>query len=162
MEPVILRPELPSDADFLFNLYADTRERELSPVAWSVEQKEAFLRQQFQLQSHHYKTYHPKGSFDIVVQAGEAIGRLYVDREFDQLYIIDIALLSGRCGQGIGSMLMMRLLAEAEEAGLPVNIHVEVNNPAITFYHRLGFSVVAQEGLHILMTYGGAQAKAVS
>jgi hypothetical protein len=43
------------------------------------------------------------------------------------------------------------VLAEADEAGLPVVLHVEPANPARRLYERLGFVARAAEGIHLAM-----------
>jgi hypothetical protein len=42
------------DVEFLFRVYASTRTEELAPVPWTDEQKQAFLRQQFDAQSSYW------------------------------------------------------------------------------------------------------------
>jgi ribosomal protein S18 acetylase RimI-like enzyme len=64
---------------------------------------------------------------------------LYVERRDEELCIVDIALLAPFRGRGIGSRLLSGLLAEADEDGLVVRIHVEYNNPAQHLYLRHGF-----------------------
>jgi len=39
---------------------------------------------------------------------------------------------------GIGSALLHAVMAEATQAGKPVRIHVETQNPALRLYTRLG------------------------
>ena len=50
-----LRPIHDGDLPFLERLYASTRTEELARVPWSVEQKAAFLHQQFTAQHAHYQ-----------------------------------------------------------------------------------------------------------
>ena len=45
-----LRPIAPDDEELLFRVYASTRAEELAAVAWTDEQKAAFLRMQFAAQ----------------------------------------------------------------------------------------------------------------
>ena len=147
------RPIDDGDADFLFRLYASTRQDELAPVPWTDEQKHAFLKQQFDAQHSHYQQYFPEASFDVLLSDGTAIGRLYVDRRDDEIRIIDIALLPEHRGRGIGGAIMTELLAEAQDKRLPVRIHVERNNPALRLYERLGFAQVEDQGVYLLMQW---------
>jgi len=150
---VSFRPEQPGDEPFLFQLYASTRAAEMQLVPWDHAQKEAFLRSQFALQTHHYRKYYPNAAFLIVQLDEQPIGRLYVDRSGPCVLVIDIALLPGHRGVGIGGRLMQDVLSEAAAAGKTVQIHVEHNNPALRLYGRLGFHEIENKGIHYLMEW---------
>jgi len=64
-----LRPAAPDDADFLFRVYASTREAELAVVPWTPEQKAAFLRMQFKAQDTDYRARNPEARF-LVIETG--------------------------------------------------------------------------------------------
>ena len=154
MTPAItLRPARDRDREFLYRVYASTREDELAVVPWTDAQREEFLRMQFAAQDSHYHTHFPDAAYDLVLRDGQPIGRLYVDRRPDELRILDIALLSEHRGGGIGTGLMRELLDEAARAGKAVRIHVEHNNPALRLYHRLGFTRVGDTGVYYLMEW---------
>ena len=150
---ISLRPAEPGDADFLYEVYAGTRADEMALVPWEDAQKEAFVRMQFNAQHEHYHTHYPDASYDIVLSDGEPVGRLYVDRRPEELHILDIALLPRHRNAGIGSALLKDLLAEAEQAGVPVGIYVERFNPAQRLYERLGFTRIADEGVYYQMEW---------
>lgn len=144
-----LRPARPQDRPFLLALYASTREQELAQVPFAPEQKAAFLEQQFAAQSAHYAAQFPSASFDVVEVGGEPGGRLIVDRGDGAIAVVDIALLAPLRGRGIGTRLLAPLLAESDARGLPVTLHVERFNPAQRLYARLGFALVADDGVHL-------------
>jgi ribosomal protein S18 acetylase RimI-like enzyme len=148
---VALRPVAPGDEAFLYRVYASTREEELALVNWGEAQKAAFLRQQFDAQSRHYREYYPEAAFDVILSGGRAAGRLYVARWPEEIRIVDIALLPGHRGRGIGTRLLKDLVSEAEESGKTLSIHVEKYNPALRLYERLGFRAVADKGVYLLM-----------
>ena len=141
----------PSDRDFLYEVYASTRVDEMSLLDWDTTQKEEFLEMQFNAQRKYYQETFSNASFKIVLLDGEPIGRLYLDRRVDEIRIIDIALLAMHRNLGIGSNLMQAILTEAQDAELPVRIHVERNNPALHLYQRLGFVQVGEKGLYLLL-----------
>ncbi|MCB1032396.1 MAG: GNAT family N-acetyltransferase [Acidobacteria bacterium] len=120
---------------------------------WPVEEKQAFLKQQFEAQHKYYHQVFKKAAFDLVLLDGRPAGRLYVDRREDEIRVIDIALLPEHRGRGIGGKLMGDVLAEGQKAGKPVRIHVERNNPALHLYHRLGFQPVEDQGVYHLMEW---------
>ncbi|HEX7049913.1 MAG TPA: GNAT family N-acetyltransferase [Longimicrobiales bacterium] len=157
-----LRDAAPDDRAFLYRVYASTREEELAAVPWSGEQKEAFIRMQFEAQDRYYREHYADASFQVVLVDGEAAGRLYVARWPDEIRIVDIALLPEHRGRGIGTALLEALLAEADAAGRPVSIHVEQYNPARRLYARLGFREVEDRGVYVFMTRAPAQVNTAS
>ncbi len=154
---ISLRAIEPGDEAFLRRVYAGTRAEELAIVPWDDAQKDAFLRMQFDAQHRFYHDQFAEASFDVILRDGEPVGRLYVDRREDEFRIIDIALLPEARGEGIGGKLLGDLIAEAGASNLPVRIHVERYNRAMTLYRRLGFATIDESELYFLMerTPGG-------
>jgi GNAT superfamily N-acetyltransferase len=146
-----LRPVTPEDRDFLLEVYAGTRAEELALVPWTEEQKLAFVSMQFAAQDRHYREHYPGARFLVVCYGERAVGRLYLHRTPDEIRIIDIVLLPAERGRGIGSALLAGILAEADAASLPVSIHVERNNPALSIYARLGFEMVEDKGVYLYL-----------
>lgn len=146
-----LRPAEASDREFLFELYASTREAELAQVDWPAEIRLQFLRQQFEAQDAHYRTYFHDTSYDVVLVDAIPAGRLYVGRWRDEIRIVDIALLPAYCGRGVGTELISRLIAEADASGRKTSIHVERQNPALRLYERLGFRLAEDKGVYLFL-----------
>ncbi len=136
---ITLRPIEPDDEEFLYRVYAGTREVELAQVDWNAAQKEAFLRMQFTAQHQYYQEHYAGAAFQVILANGRPAGRLYVARWPDELRIVDIALLPEHRNAGVGTALLRELQAEATRAGKPLRIHVEIFNPARRLYERLGF-----------------------
>ena len=154
MPPAItFRPIEPQDQDFLARLYASTRQDEMAMLDWPQEEKDAFLRQQFDAQHKYYQDVFAGAAFDLVLLDGASAGRLYMDRRDDEIRLIDIALLTEHRGKGLGRSLMEGILTEGQKVGKPVRIHVERNNPALHLYHRLGFESVEDQGVYFLMEW---------
>lgn len=146
-----LRPVTPADHPLLWQVYASTRTAELARVDWPPEQQQAFLDQQFKAQHAYYVEHYPTARFQIVEQAGIPIGRLYVDEWPTEIRIMDIALLPQYRGQGIGTTLLIEVLARGAQLGLPITIHVEMFNPALRLYERLGFRPIGEHGVYHLL-----------
>jgi ribosomal protein S18 acetylase RimI-like enzyme len=146
-----LRQVADADRPFLVELYGSTREAELAHLAWDEATKRAFVEQQFGAQDAHYRANYPGATLDVVEVDGERAGRLYVYRGRDDIRIMDIALAPAFRGRGIGSELLRGLIDEAEASGRKLSIHVEMNNPARTLYHRLGFEAVGEHGVYLLL-----------
>lgn len=146
-----LRPITADDQEFLYRVYASTRQEELAATGWPEQQKEVFLRQQFNAQHQYYQQHYSHSSFDVIEVDKCPAGRLYLARWPEEFRIIDIALLPEFRGQGVGSGLLTRILTEARQARLPVTIHVERNNPALDLYQRLGFHLAEDKGVYLFL-----------
>lgn len=160
---VTFRPIAPDDMDFLLRVYRSTREEELAMVVdWTDEQKDAFVRHQFEAQSVWYRDHYGGAQFDVVLVDGVPAGRLYVHRREREIRLVDITLLPEFRQGGVGTSLLRDLLAEGEVAGKPVTIHVEVFNPAMRLYERLGFSPIEERGPYRLMEWKPPQLNTAS
>jgi ribosomal protein S18 acetylase RimI-like enzyme len=149
---ISLRDAAPEDRELLFTVYADSRAEELARVPWTAEQKADFLRQQFEAQDAWWREHYTTAEFSVIVADGEPAGRLYVDEWKNEVRIVDVAVLSTFRGRGIGTRLVRDVIARADRAGKPVSIHVEMfNTGARRLYERLGFELVKEEGVYLLM-----------
>ncbi len=143
----------PGDEALLYEVYASTREEELSGVDWDDGRKEAFLRQQFTAQHQWYTEQYEGASFDVILVDGQPAGRLYVARWPEEIRIMDIALLPGHRGLGVGRTVLADLMAEAAAVAKPLTIHVERFNRALRLYLRLGFVPVEDKGVYLLLRW---------
>ena len=150
---VSFRPVCEADTELLVAIYASTRADELAQVAWDDAQKDAFVRMQFEAQRKFYQSEYPGAEFQIILVADEPAGRLYVHRRECEIRIMDIALLPGFRGRGIGTQILENILAEGTRTQRPVTIHVESFNPAQRLYDRLGFKRVGSNGVYHLLEW---------
>jgi GNAT superfamily N-acetyltransferase len=149
---ISLRPErLPDDAHFLLSLYAHARRAELAALGWSRDQEDAFIRMQFDARELHYRTAFPAGAYSLIRASGERAGRLIVDWTETAIVIVDIALVPPLRRRGIGSLLVGRLLAEAEAGQVAVRCHVQHDSDARWFWQRAGFTALASDGAYIAL-----------
>ncbi|MFS8086001.1 MAG: GNAT family N-acetyltransferase [Acidobacteriota bacterium] len=152
-ESITLRPVKPEDEVFLLEVYAGTRANELALVPWNEEQKQAFVRMQFDAQQEHYQKYSSNGKHEIVLCGDRPVGRLWLDRKDDQIIILDLTILPSDRNHGIGSDLLRRLLKEAETAHKSVSVYVETFSLSLPLFERLGFEQVATEGINYLLKW---------
>jgi ribosomal protein S18 acetylase RimI-like enzyme len=151
MERFDLRPVAEDDRPFLADVYASTRADELAVLPWTDQQKAGFLAHQFAAQDIHYRTHYDDAAFDVIEVDGEPAGRLYVHRGPKEIRIVDITLTPAFRGRGLGTRLLRGLIAEADDGGRKLSIHVEANNPARRLYERLGFERAGEYGVYVLM-----------
>ena len=148
---ITLRDASEEDTAFLLEVYRSTRADELALVPWSDEQKEAFLRFQFDAQHAFYHERFPAASFNLILQDDERIGRLYILREDEAIRILDITMLPRYRNAGVGTLLIRQLLIEGAQRSKPVGIWVEHFNPSLRLFERLGFSKIREDGFNWLM-----------
>lgn len=146
-----LRPVVEADRAFLVELYGTVRAPELAWVPWDEATKRAFVEQQYAAQDSYYRTHYPGATLDVVEVDGEPAGRLYVHRGPSEIRIMDVALMPAFRGRGIGTRLLRALVAEAEEGGRTLSVHVERGNQARRLYERLGFRPAGEHGVYVLM-----------
>lgn len=150
---VTFRPVKEEDQDFLFKVYASTREEEMARVAWSDAQKEAFLLMQFNAQALHYRERYPDASLEVILVDSKPAGRLYKAMLDDEIRIIDITLLPERRGHGAGTPIIRDIMDEAAKIDKAVRIHVESFNRSLRLFHRLGFVPVEDSEVYTLMEW---------
>ena len=149
---VSLRTETDRDLDFLRELYAASREREMALLMhWSDAQKRDFLDQQFIAQRSHYRKHYPDARFDIIERGGQALGRLYIAELKQEIRLMDISLIPAARNLGIGGKICLGIMARAERIGSIVSLYVEEDNPAKRLYERLGFVEVGAQTFYKLM-----------
>jgi ribosomal protein S18 acetylase RimI-like enzyme len=150
---VALRPVAASDEAFLLAVYAAARADEMARVPWSLPQKEAFIKMQFDAQQAHYRTHNPNASHEVILLSGQSIGRLYVARRDREIRILDITILPDHRNRGIGTPLIEELMREAALADKPLRIYVESFNPSHRLFDRLGFSKTEDDGVNHLLEW---------
>ena len=84
---------------------------------------------------------------------GFSIGRLLVDRTPSYFTIVDIGLLPGYQGRGIGTLLIQDLLDEAAAHDVPVRLTLIKDNPALRICERLAFGEAVDLGDRVLVTW---------
>lgn len=146
-----LRPITDADMPLLQHIYSSSREEEMKLFPFNEEQKIQFLQMQFSAQHQHYQKYYPDASFDCILMNDDVVGRLYVDRQSDEIRVIDICLLPSFQYQGIGGFFMHQLIIEAQKENAKLSAHVEHANPARAWYARLGFSEIKDVGAYIFI-----------
>ena len=150
---VSFRPVTAEDTEFLYTVYASTRTAELAAVDWSESDKTAFLRAQFNAQHQAYQGSYQGADFLVILLGDRTIGRLYLARGEREIRIVDIALLPEHRNAGIGGAILADILAEGARGHKRVSVHVEMFNPALSLYQRLGFRQREVRGVYYFMEW---------
>jgi ribosomal protein S18 acetylase RimI-like enzyme len=154
MSTLVVRPILPQDEIFLYDLYSAVRAPEFEHALIPAAQKELLMRMQFRAQMSAYTETYPNSCWHIVLLDSEPVGRLWVAPGNGELQLVDIALHPKLQGKGIGTVLVQRLQQEAAKARLPIRCCVFRFNPgSLRFHRRLGFCVVREDQTHFYMEW---------
>jgi len=138
----------------MYDLYYAVRAPEFATTAISEAQKQEILRQQFRLQMGSYAAQFPNSCYHIVLLDGTPVGRLWVALQDGEYHLVDIALLPNLRSKGIGSVLVQRLQADAQQAKLPIRSTVFRFNPgSLRFHQRNGFKIVREDPMNYYMEW---------
>jgi ribosomal protein S18 acetylase RimI-like enzyme len=148
---ITLRPLQPGDEAFLYKLYCSVREDELAAVDWDAAAKEAFLQMQFGAQQAHYQTQRAYADYKLIYHADQPVGQWFIDREEENIHLLDISLLAQYRNCGIGTALIGQLVAEADADAKTATLYVHTDSPALRLYQRFGFEIVQPAGLYYFM-----------
>jgi ribosomal protein S18 acetylase RimI-like enzyme len=137
-----LRPATSADRDFLFDLNrAAFRTYVEATWGWDENRQIAFFDERFD----------PARS-QIIQSDGVDIGELIVEEHRGEIYLARIALLPEWQSRGIGSSIVLSLLARADATGMPVVLEVLHSNPrAARLYEELGFRPTGRSYTHVYM-----------
>lgn len=144
-----LRSVRDQDLAFVFAVFSEVRSERFAALGLPRQQLEPLLELQFQAQQAQFRQQFPKAEFDLIEVGGEPVGYLYADRGSEAFTLVDIALLSGSRGAGLGGRIVRQLIDAAAAAGRPVRAHVEKTNRAQHLWQRLGFRVIGDDGVHL-------------
>lgn len=149
---VTLRGASDADEEFLYRVYAGTRADEMALVPWTQEQKDSFLRMQFEAQRQAYAKQFPGAEHSVVLIDEQPVGRVWIARTDEEIHLVDIAILPEHQNSGIGTYLLHQLIAESEKTAKTLRHTVyKFNAGAQRFYERLGFSQAGDAGMYLHM-----------
>jgi ribosomal protein S18 acetylase RimI-like enzyme len=149
MAMLSLRPMQAEDQAFPYQVYASTRLDEMAMVDWSPEQKEAFLRMQFDLRTRQYQAEYPDAVTEIILCDDIPVGAMTTVKTTEAILLMDIALLPEFRGAGISSTILHNL----QKKNKKIILHVLRQNPAIHLYSRLGFLSVSEYSMYLQMEW---------
>jgi ribosomal protein S18 acetylase RimI-like enzyme len=154
MSTLAVRPALPQDEIFLYDLYSAVRGPEFALAPISATQKEHLLRMQFQAQMSAYTQMYPNSCYHVVLLDSKPVGRLWVAPGDGELQLVDIAVHPRLQSKGIGTVLVQRIQQEAVKDRLPIRSCVFRFNPgSLRFHQRLGFSIAREDQTHYYMEW---------
>jgi ribosomal protein S18 acetylase RimI-like enzyme len=149
-----LRPEVEADAPFRLALFRASRGEAWNQLPLPADMLTRIMEQQFHAQTQGYRVAYPDARLEIITVDALPVGRLATHQGDDALYLIDIALIPERRGQGIGGTILRALKDQATAAGTPVILQVARDNPAAQrLYHRQGFVLTTANDTHLTLRW---------
>jgi ribosomal protein S18 acetylase RimI-like enzyme len=153
------RPITSADAEINYRIYYSTREEELLKSGWTEEEKEKFVRMQFELQQKQYTACYKGAVFNLILLGESTAGRLFIHETEHEIRIMDIAILPEYRNKGIGTAILKGIVSGADKKNKRASIHVEIYNSARRLYERLGFTISELRGMYYFMEYIPAAGK---
>jgi len=138
---VALRPAAQHDRLLCETLFIEQHQRPLVLAGWNDAQCRHYLQSQFTMREQHLATQYPCADHYMIVAEENEVGRMLINRQQNQIQIVDMALLASWCGRGIGAYLLSELCREADETKKPLALQVACDNPAQRLYSRFGFEM---------------------
>ena len=120
MSTLAVRPALPQDEIFLYELYAAIRAPEFALAPITETQRVELIRMQFRAQMSAYSQMYPNSCYHVVLLDSKPVGRFWVAPGDAEFHLVDIAIHPSLQSKGIGTVLIQRLQQEATRARLPI------------------------------------------
>ena len=93
------------------------------------------------------------GTIEVLQVESRDIGIIEIFREPDGLYLSEFEMMPEFQRQGLGSIVLSELIAEARALKLPIDLQVFKVNPARRLYERFGFVVIGETPSHYAMRW---------
>ncbi len=153
LQSIALRSPEADDEAFLFEIYLSSRGDDLTAMGWDAERIRTFLETQYAAQQRFLKANYPQGEDRIIMLDTQPIGRIVVERNDQEIRVVDVALLPQYRNSGIGTYLIRELLTEAARLGKPFRTQVIRSSAALGLFERLGIVKIGETGSHYQMEW---------
>ncbi|HZU29424.1 MAG TPA: GNAT family N-acetyltransferase [Bryobacteraceae bacterium] len=154
MSTLAVRPALPQDETFLYELYVAIKGPLFALAPITAAQREHLLRMQFRAQLSSYTQQFPNSCYHVVLLDSRPVGRLWVAPVEHGFHLVDIAVHPSIQSKGLGTVLVQRVQQEAQKLKLPIQSVVDRFNPgSLRFHKRLGFSIVREDQLNYYLEW---------
>jgi GNAT superfamily N-acetyltransferase len=150
---ITVRPVTPDDEEFLLKIYKSSRGDDLRGLDWDEDRISEFLGMQYEAQQHFHESEYKRANDEIILLAGEAAGRLIVERREYEIRCIDVALLPEYRNNGVGAFLIRKLQEEARREDKPLRLQVIRFSRAVNLFERSGFVRTSETGTHFQMEW---------
>ena len=138
------RPASPGDTEFGRSVhhqaYREVVERQFG--AWNEAVQDAYFRNSWNAAPH-----------EIVECDGAPVGYVCIEDRSDLIHVRELVVLPEFQNGGIGTAVLLQVMAHAEARGVPVQLGTHHMNRAAELYRRLGFREIGRTETHILFEW---------
>lgn len=131
---ISFRPAGPEDFDYCARLYFAEMEAIIRELKLDRQAQTTSFRRQWNA-----------AETRIIMLDGAVIGWLQSAARDGAVFLAQLFIDGAFQRRGIGTEIMHRLIAEANQAGQPVTLEVVKINPAKRLYDRLGFQTIGED-----------------
>jgi len=136
------RPALKSDLEFLLDLRIQTMNAHLTASSLPVSDEAHLQRIDYQFEH------------ALIIEIDKrAIGLLKIERQQDNIELIQIQIAASYQGKGIGRRILNDLIEEAIESEKTITLSVLKTNKAKNLYSDVGFKIVGETESAYLMLF---------
>jgi len=136
------RPALKSDLEFLLDLRIQTMNAHLIASSLPVSDEAHLQRINYQFEH------------ALIIEIDKrAIGLLKIERQQDNIELIQIQIAASYQGKGIGRRILNDLIEEAIESEKTITLSVLKTNKAKNLYSNVGFKIVGETDDSYLMLF---------
>lgn len=153
LNSIELRPATADDEDFLRTVYKSSRGEDLRGLGWDEDRIDEFLEMQYQAQRTFDQGDQADATDEVILYAGNPVGRLLVSSNKDEVRCADLALLPEFRNRGLGAFILRRLQRQAGATNKPLRLQVLRFSRAVKFFERVGFICASETGTHFQMEW---------
>lgn len=147
-----VREAADGDAAFLAALYRGTRPDLLQLGDGAAV--EALIALQRRIHADAQRQAYPDARRLLLCDAGRPVAAMLLDRDASRLRVVDLAVLPDARRRGAATALLRRAQAQAAQAGLPLELQVQVfQEAAHRLYLALGFQRCGGDGVFERMSW---------
>lgn len=150
---ILLKKYSDTDYDFIKDLFFNCKCEEMKVDAPNNLFLNNIINAQFKAQNKFYANLGDSADHYIIMADQTKVGRLIKTDDQVNLHIADITISPGHRKRGIAGNVLKSLIRSANENGKTISLRVNKANPLVGYYSRLGFDVIADEGIRYLMAY---------
>ena len=131
---ISFRPATPEDFGYCAELYFAGMMQTIRELNLDLEAHTADFRRRWEV-----------AEVRMITRDGTDVGWLQSRTESGTLFLAQLFVAPALQRQGIGTAVMNRIMAEAEDANQAVTLGVVKTNPALRLYRRLGFHTTHED-----------------
>ena len=139
----LLRPVCDSDERAMRDMFVAIRRGPMDAAGFDASTVVRLVQHQFELQRAGYRLTFPDATSEAIVADGELVGRVITDDDQARVVIVDIMIDPAYQRRGIGSRVVVDLVARA--GSRPVELRIDHGSPLEGWYRRHGFEPVAAQ-----------------